>query len=86
MEGMPSIMQAMLDEVASKLKIGVPMLSQTVRADLAGEAEWRTGAAMAQAKKRGAARKATLTRNAYCAALCRDTLISNFPVPIAAGV
>src|SRR6516164_8989541 len=40
--GLPSIMQAMLDEVAPKLKIGVRMLSETVRADLAGEAEWRT--------------------------------------------
>jgi molybdopterin-biosynthesis enzyme MoeA-like protein len=29
----PSIMQAMLDEVAPKLKIGVCMLSETVRAD-----------------------------------------------------
>ncbi len=33
MAGVPSIMQAMLDEAASKLKIGVPMLSETVRAD-----------------------------------------------------
>jgi molybdopterin-biosynthesis enzyme MoeA-like protein len=33
MAGVPSIMQAMLDEVASKLKIGVPMLSEIVRAD-----------------------------------------------------
>jgi hypothetical protein len=36
-----SIMQAMLDEVAPKLKIGVRMLSETVRADLAGEPQWR---------------------------------------------
>jgi molybdopterin-biosynthesis enzyme MoeA-like protein len=34
MAGMPSIMQAMLDEVAPKLKIGVRMLSETVRADV----------------------------------------------------
>src|SRR5262245_34951976 len=33
MAGMPSIMQAMLDEVAPKLKIGVRMLSETVRAN-----------------------------------------------------
>jgi molybdenum cofactor synthesis domain-containing protein len=33
MAGVPSIMQAMLDEVAPKLKSGVPMLSETVRAD-----------------------------------------------------
>src|SRR5437868_9108731 len=33
MAGVPSIMQAMLDEVAPKLKIGVYMLSETVRAD-----------------------------------------------------
>jgi molybdopterin-biosynthesis enzyme MoeA-like protein len=33
MAGVPSIMQAMLDEVAPKLKIGVHMLSETVRAD-----------------------------------------------------
>src|SRR5262245_18273379 len=33
MAGVPSIMQAMLDQVAPKLKIGVPMLSETVRAD-----------------------------------------------------
>ncbi len=33
MAGVPSIMQAMLDEVAPKLKTGVRMLSQTVRAD-----------------------------------------------------
>jgi molybdopterin-biosynthesis enzyme MoeA-like protein len=33
MAGVPSIMQAMLDEVAPKLKIGVCMLSETVRAD-----------------------------------------------------
>jgi molybdopterin-biosynthesis enzyme MoeA-like protein len=31
--GVPSIMQAMLDEVSPKLKIGVYMLSETVRAD-----------------------------------------------------
>ena len=34
MAGVPSIMQAMLDEVAPKLKIGVSMLSETVRADV----------------------------------------------------
>ena len=34
MAGVPSIMQAMLDEVAPQLKIGVRMLSETVRADL----------------------------------------------------
>ena len=33
MAGVPSIMQAMLDEVAPKLETGVRMLSQTVRAD-----------------------------------------------------
>src|SRR5262249_1066211 len=33
MAGVPTIMQAMLDEVAPKLKTGVRMLSQTVRAD-----------------------------------------------------
>jgi molybdopterin-biosynthesis enzyme MoeA-like protein len=33
MAGVPSIMQAMLDEVAPKLKTGIRMLSQTVRAD-----------------------------------------------------
>jgi molybdopterin-biosynthesis enzyme MoeA-like protein len=33
MAGGPSIMQAMLDEVAPKLKIGVRMFSETVRAD-----------------------------------------------------
>src|SRR5262249_50912990 len=33
MAGMPSIMQAMLDGVAPRLRIGVPMLSETVRAD-----------------------------------------------------
>ena len=33
MAGVPSIMQAMPDEVAPKLKIGVRMLSETVRAD-----------------------------------------------------
>jgi molybdopterin-biosynthesis enzyme MoeA-like protein len=33
MAGVPSIMQAMLDEVAPKLKIGAPMLSETVRGD-----------------------------------------------------
>ena len=42
MAGVPSIMQAMLDEVAPKLKAGVRILSETVCADLAGEAEWRT--------------------------------------------
>jgi molybdenum cofactor synthesis domain-containing protein len=34
MAGVPSIMQAMLDEVAPKLKTGIRMLSQTLRADL----------------------------------------------------
>ena len=34
MAGVPSIMQAMLDEVAPTLKTGVKMLSETVRADL----------------------------------------------------
>src|SRR5437899_3674037 len=33
MAGVPSIMQVMLDEVAPKLKTGVKMLSDTVRAD-----------------------------------------------------
>ena len=33
MADVPSIMQAMLDEVAPKLKIGVRMLSETLRAD-----------------------------------------------------
>jgi molybdopterin-biosynthesis enzyme MoeA-like protein len=33
MAGVPSIMQAMLDEAAPKLKTGVKMLSETVRAD-----------------------------------------------------
>jgi molybdopterin-biosynthesis enzyme MoeA-like protein len=33
MAGVPSIMQAMLDEVAPKLKTGTGMLSETVRAD-----------------------------------------------------
>ncbi|WP_421700522.1 competence/damage-inducible protein A [Ancylobacter sp.] len=33
MAGVPTIMQAMLDQVAPKLKTGVRMLSQTVRAD-----------------------------------------------------
>ena len=33
MAGVPSIMQAMLDGVAPKLKIGARMLSETVRAD-----------------------------------------------------
>jgi molybdopterin-biosynthesis enzyme MoeA-like protein len=34
MAGVPSILQVMLDEVAPKLKIGVRMLSETVRADV----------------------------------------------------
>jgi molybdopterin-biosynthesis enzyme MoeA-like protein len=34
MAGVPSIMQAMLDEVAPKLKIGIRMFSETVRADV----------------------------------------------------
>jgi molybdopterin-biosynthesis enzyme MoeA-like protein len=34
MVGMPSIMQAVLDEVAPKLKSGVRMLSETMRADV----------------------------------------------------
>ena len=34
MAGVPSIMQAMLDEVAPKLNIAVRMLSETVRADV----------------------------------------------------
>ena len=33
MAGVPTIMQAMLDEVAPKLKTGVRILSETVRAD-----------------------------------------------------
>ncbi len=33
MAGVPSIMQAMLDEVAPKLKTGIRMLSETLRAD-----------------------------------------------------
>jgi molybdenum cofactor synthesis domain-containing protein len=33
MAGIPSVMQAMLDEVAPKLKTGVKMISETVRAD-----------------------------------------------------
>ncbi|BBF91920.1 competence/damage-inducible protein A [Blastochloris tepida] len=34
MAGVPSIMQAMLEEVIPKLETGLPMLSETVRADL----------------------------------------------------
>jgi molybdopterin-biosynthesis enzyme MoeA-like protein len=34
MAGVPSIMQAMLDEVAPTLKTGAKMLSESVRADL----------------------------------------------------
>jgi molybdenum cofactor synthesis domain-containing protein len=34
MAGVPAIMQAMLEEVAPKLKTGIRMLSETVRADL----------------------------------------------------
>jgi hypothetical protein len=34
MAGAPSIMQAMLDEVGPKLKTGIRMLSETVRADV----------------------------------------------------
>ena len=34
MAGVPSIMQSMLDEVAPKLKIGVSMFSEIVRADV----------------------------------------------------
>ena len=34
MAGVPSIMQAMLDEVAPQLKIGVRLLVETVRADV----------------------------------------------------
>ena len=37
MAGVPSIMQAMLDKVAPKLKSGVRMLSETLRADAARE-------------------------------------------------
>jgi len=33
MAGIPSVMQAMLDEVASKLKTGAKLLSETIRAD-----------------------------------------------------
>jgi len=33
MAGVPSIMQAMLDHVVPKLKLGVRMLSETMRAD-----------------------------------------------------
>jgi molybdopterin-biosynthesis enzyme MoeA-like protein len=33
MAGVPAIMQAMLDEVAPKLKTGAKLLSQTIRAD-----------------------------------------------------
>jgi len=36
MAGVPTIMQAMLDEVAPKLKTGVRILSQTLRADARG--------------------------------------------------
>jgi molybdopterin-biosynthesis enzyme MoeA-like protein len=34
MAGVPSIMQAMLDDVGPKLKTGIPMLSETTRADV----------------------------------------------------
>ena len=43
MAGAPSIMQAMLDEVAPKLKIGARMLSETARAD-AREGRYRDAA------------------------------------------
>jgi molybdopterin-biosynthesis enzyme MoeA-like protein len=36
MAGVPSIMQAMLDEASTKLETGVGMLSETVRADACG--------------------------------------------------
>ena len=34
MDGIPTVMQAMLDEVAPKLKTGTKLLSETIRADL----------------------------------------------------
>jgi molybdopterin-biosynthesis enzyme MoeA-like protein len=40
MAGVPSIMQAMLDEVAPKLKIGVCMFSETMRAGHARGRHW----------------------------------------------
>ena len=36
MAGVPAVMQAMLDEVAPKLKTGAKMLSETIRADAQG--------------------------------------------------
>src|SRR5437867_33436 len=42
MAGVPSIMQAMLDEVAPKLKVGVRMFSETVRAGARETSEYNS--------------------------------------------
>jgi molybdopterin-biosynthesis enzyme MoeA-like protein len=60
----PSIMQAMLDEVAPKLKIGIPMLSETVRAD-ARERQHRDATRRdRQSQSRGRDRELSVLRSA----------------------
>jgi molybdopterin-biosynthesis enzyme MoeA-like protein len=62
MAGVPSIMQAMLDEVAPKLKSGVRMLSEAVRADAReGDIGMQLGEI---AKSRGCDRQLSVLRSA----------------------
>ena len=80
MAGVPSIMQAMLDEVAPKLKTGVRLLSETVRAnaregDIGGELgeiakanpEYRSAAI------RSSIRSSGRTPMSWCVRRCRQT-------------
>jgi Probable molybdopterin binding domain len=61
MAGVPSIMQAMLDEVAPQLKIGVRMLPETVRAD-AREQHWYAARRDRQGQARGRDRELSVLR------------------------
>ena len=64
MAGVPSIMQAMLDEVAPKLKTGVRMLSETVRAECARRRHRHPARRDRQGQSRGRDRQLSVLRSA----------------------
>ena len=74
MAGVPSIMQAMMDIVAPKLKSGVRMLSDTVRANA------REGDIGGPLREIAAARQATVTQVAIGWVLAREMGEDGIPV------
>jgi len=63
MAGVPSIMQAMLHEVASRLKASVRILSETVRADAARGRHWDAARRDREGQSRGCDRELSVLRS-----------------------